>query len=53
MGEHVFDADLSVSVKALDSLMEPTGVIAEAQQMSARAFGARLLRPTALLPLTR
>ena len=41
MGEHVFDADLSVSVKALDSLMEPTGVIAEAQQMSARAFGAR------------
>ena len=55
MGEHVFDADLSVSVKALDSLMEPTGVIAEAQQMSARAFGARrtFLRPTALLPLTR
>ncbi|MEP6608362.1 MAG: aminotransferase class I/II-fold pyridoxal phosphate-dependent enzyme [Burkholderiaceae bacterium] len=41
MGEHVFDADLSVSVKALDSLMEPTGVIAEAQQMAARAFGAR------------
>ena len=36
MGEHVFDADLSVSVKALDSLMEPTGVIAEAQQMAAR-----------------
>jgi arginine decarboxylase len=41
MGEHVFDADLSVSVKALDSLMEPTGVIAEAQQMAAMAFGAR------------
>ena len=41
MGEHVFDADLSVSVKALDSLMEPTGVIAEAQQMAAKAFGAR------------
>jgi arginine decarboxylase len=41
MGEHVFDADLSVSVKALDSLMEPTGVIAEAQQMAAAAFGAR------------
>ena len=40
MGEHVFDADLSVSVKALDSLMEPTGVIAEAQQMAAKAFGA-------------
>jgi len=41
MGEHVFDADLSVSAKALDSLMEPTGVIAEAQQMAAKAFGAR------------
>jgi len=41
MGEHVFDADLSVSVKALDSLMEPTGVIAESQQMAANAFGAR------------
>ncbi len=41
MGEHVFDADLSVSVKALDSLMEPTGVIAESQQMAAKAFGAR------------
>ena len=41
MGEHVFDADLSVSVPALDSLMEPTGVIAEAQQMAAKAFGAR------------
>jgi arginine decarboxylase len=41
MGEHVFDADLSVSVKPLDSLMEPTGVIAEAQQMAAKAFGAR------------
>jgi arginine decarboxylase len=41
MGEHIWDADLSVSVKALDSLMEPTGVIAEAQQMAAKAFGAR------------
>ena len=41
MGENVFTTDLSVSVKALDSLMEPTGVIAEAQQMAARAFGAR------------
>jgi arginine decarboxylase len=41
MGEHVFDADLSVSAKALDSLMEPTGVIAEAQQIAAKAFGAR------------
>ncbi|MGQ0654742.1 MAG: aminotransferase class I/II-fold pyridoxal phosphate-dependent enzyme [Betaproteobacteria bacterium] len=41
MGEHVFDADLSVSVPMLDSLMEPTGVINEAQQMAAKAFGAR------------
>ncbi|HMG60511.1 MAG TPA: aminotransferase class I/II-fold pyridoxal phosphate-dependent enzyme, partial [Burkholderiales bacterium] len=41
MGEHIFDADLSVSVKMLDSLMEPTGVIAEAQTVAAKAFGAR------------
>jgi arginine decarboxylase len=41
MGEHVFDADLSVSVPMLDSLMEPKGVIAEAQAMAAEAFGAR------------
>jgi arginine decarboxylase len=41
MGEHVFDADLSVSVPMLDSLMEPKGVINEAQQMAAKAFGAR------------
>jgi arginine decarboxylase len=41
MGEHVFDADLSVSVPMLDSLMEPTGVIAEAQAMAAKAFGAK------------
>jgi arginine decarboxylase len=41
MGEHVFDADLSVSVRMLDSLMEPTGVIAEAQTIAAKAFGAR------------
>jgi len=41
MGEHVFDADLSVSVPMLDSLMEPTGVIGEAQAMAAKAFGAR------------
>ena len=41
IGEHVFDADLSVSVPMLDSLMEPTGVIAEAQQIAAKAFGAR------------
>ena len=41
MGEHVFDADLSVSVPMLDSLMEPKGVINEAQQKAAKAFGAR------------
>jgi len=41
MGEHVFDVDLSVSVPMLDSLMEPRGVIAEAQGMAANAFGAR------------
>lgn len=41
MGEHIFDADLSVSVPMLDSLMEPTGVIAEAQSVAAKAFGAR------------
>lgn len=41
MGDHVFDADLSVSVPMLDSLMDPKGVIAEAQAMAATAFGAR------------
>ncbi len=41
MGEHVFDADLSVSVSMLDSLMDPKGVILEAQQMAAKAYGAR------------
>ena len=41
IGEHVFDADLSVSVPMLDSLMEPKGVIAEAQTIAANAFGSR------------
>ncbi len=41
IGEHIFRADLSVSVPMLDSLMEPTGVIAEAQKIAAKAFGAR------------
>jgi len=41
IGEHLFRADLSVSVPMLDSLMEPTGVIAEAQKIAAKAFGAR------------
>lgn len=41
MGENIFNADLSVSVPTLDSLMEPSGVILEAQQLAARAFGAQ------------
>ena len=41
MSKHIFDSDLSVSVPMLDSLMEPTGVIAEAQNFAAKAFGAR------------
>src|SRR5947208_1327488 len=41
MGEHVFDADLSVSVPMLESLMEPKAVIAEAQGKAAKAFGAK------------
>jgi arginine decarboxylase len=41
MGEHIFDADLSVSVPMLDSLMDPKGVILEAQKVAAKAFGAQ------------
>ncbi|TXI27557.1 MAG: aminotransferase class I/II-fold pyridoxal phosphate-dependent enzyme [Nitrosomonas oligotropha] len=41
IGEHIFRADLSVSVPMLDSLMEPASVIAEAQKIAAQAFGAR------------
>ncbi|MEE4661181.1 MAG: aminotransferase class V-fold PLP-dependent enzyme [Halieaceae bacterium] len=41
MGEHIFDADLSVSVHMLDSLLEPHSVIQQAQNLAARAFGAR------------
>ncbi|WP_226662796.1 aminotransferase class I/II-fold pyridoxal phosphate-dependent enzyme [Microbulbifer aggregans] len=40
MGEHVFNADLSVSVQVLDSLLEPHSVIQEAQDLAAQAFGA-------------
>lgn len=40
-GEEMLRADLSVSVPQLDSLLHPTGVIAQAQQLAARAFGAR------------
>ncbi len=41
LGEHIFDADLSVSVQLLDSLLEPHSVIQQAQNLAARAFGAR------------
>ncbi|NDY91498.1 aminotransferase class I/II-fold pyridoxal phosphate-dependent enzyme [Ideonella livida] len=41
VGEELLRADLSVSVPALDSLMHPTGVIAQAQRLAAQAFGAR------------
>ncbi|GAB5414132.1 MAG: aminotransferase class I/II-fold pyridoxal phosphate-dependent enzyme [Congregibacter sp.] len=41
MGEHVFNADLSVSVQELDSLLDPSHVIQEAQELAAEAFGAR------------
>lgn len=40
-GEHAFTADVSVSVPQLDSLMQPRGVIKEAQDLAARAFSAR------------
>ncbi len=41
VGEELLRADLSVSVPMLDSLLHPGGVIAQAQQLAARAFGAR------------
>jgi arginine decarboxylase len=41
LGESLLRADLSVSVDMLDSLLDPKGVIAEAQQVAAQAFGAR------------
>ncbi|GAA5524444.1 hypothetical protein Maes01_01001 [Microbulbifer aestuariivivens] len=40
MGEHIFSTDLSVSVKMLDSLMDPISVIRQAQQLTAKTFGA-------------
>ncbi|MEP5763428.1 MAG: aminotransferase class I/II-fold pyridoxal phosphate-dependent enzyme [Halieaceae bacterium] len=42
LGEHIFNADLSVSVQVLDSLLEPSSVIQEAQALAARAFGSRV-----------
>ena len=41
LGENMLRADLSVSVDMLDSLLDPKGVIAQAQDMAARAFGAQ------------
>lgn len=41
MGEHVFNADLSVSVQELDSLLDPSHVIHAAQDLAADAFGAK------------
>jgi arginine/lysine/ornithine decarboxylase len=40
-GHNIFASDLSVSVPALDSLLDPKGVIKEAQELAARAFGSR------------
>lgn len=40
-GHNMFASDLSVSVPALDSLLDPKGVIKEAQELAARAFGSR------------
>jgi arginine/lysine/ornithine decarboxylase len=41
VGEEMLRADLSVSVPMLDSLLHPTGVIAQSQRLAAKAFGAR------------
>lgn len=41
VGDRMLRADLSVSVPMLDSLQHPTGVIQEAQEQAAKAFGAQ------------
>lgn len=41
VGEQMLRADLSVSVPMLDSLLHPTGVIAQSQKLAAKAFGAK------------
>lgn len=41
VGQSMWQADLSVSVQSLDSLLHPEGVIEEAQNLAAQAFGAR------------
>lgn len=40
-GASLWASDLSVSVPVLDSVVQPRGVLADAQQLAARAFGAR------------
>ena len=40
-GQNTFYSDLSVSVPMLDSLLHPTGVIKEAQELAARTFSSR------------
>ncbi len=40
-GQNLFTSDISVSVPMLDSLLNPKGVIKEAQELAARAFSAR------------
>lgn len=40
-GANLFRSDVSVSVPMLDSLLHPTGVIKDAQELAARAFSAR------------
>jgi len=40
-GENLFASDVSVSVPELDSLLNPGGVIKEAEELAARAFNAR------------
>lgn len=40
-GSNMFRSDVSVSVPMLDSLLSPTGVIKEAQELAARAFSSR------------
>ncbi|NLI79674.1 MAG: aminotransferase class I/II-fold pyridoxal phosphate-dependent enzyme [Candidatus Riflebacteria bacterium] len=40
-GPNLFRSDVSVSVPMLDSLLHPTGIIKEAEELAARAFSAR------------
>jgi arginine decarboxylase len=40
-GENLFMAESSSTAGGLDSLLEPTGTIKEAQELAARCFGAR------------